>query len=68
MYKSATYETLHWKIIASFQYAFAKELLGESSNESTLDSINHYLAFGEQTYYDDIILYRQRLLKKHKAN
>lgn len=67
LFKSATYETLHWKIIGTFQYTLARELSEKKPSDSSLTIIQHYLAFGEQAYYHNLVSYRERLLEKYKV-
>ena len=67
LFKSATYETLHWKIIGTFQYTLARELSEKKPSDSSLTIIQHYQAFGEQAYYHNLVSYRERLLEKYKV-
>lgn len=68
VYELSSYENIHWKLTASFQFLIAEELLnGEETFEKDVQSlINIYKQIGDKDHYNNLIEYRERLLKKHE--
>lgn len=65
LHRVSSYETIHWKIISSYQNALGQELLNRDYCTNSLKIIDCYLMMDEKTYHNELIKYRQRLLKKH---
>lgn len=68
VFKLADHETIHWKIITSFQLSIAEELTSNpsKSKKDTLSFLSIYSQLDEKLYFDNLVHYRERLIKKHK--
>lgn len=69
IFSLSSYDSLHWKIISSFQLSISEELTSRHSisKNHTISIIQIYRQMEEEAYYDNMLKYRERILDRHKT-
>lgn len=69
LFDLSNYDNIHWKIMVSFQLSISEELSSKhtTSKEDTISIIQIYRQMEEESYYDNMIKYRGRIIEKNKT-
>lgn len=69
LFALSNHDNIHWKIMVSFQLSISEELSSKhpTSKEDTISIIQIYRQMEEESYYDNMIKYRERIIGKNKT-